>query len=52
VKGKGRLFNATFKVKAEFAKAQIQLTSMSPLAPDNTAIPFSASGPLSIALKP
>jgi general secretion pathway protein D len=52
VQGRGRLFNATFKVKAESAKSQIQLTSMSPLGPDNTAIPFSASGPLSIALKP
>jgi general secretion pathway protein D len=50
--GQGRLFNVTFRVKAESAKSQIQMTSMSPLGPDNVAIPFSASGPLSISLRP
>lgn len=49
--GRGRLFNVTFRVKAESAKSQIQMTSMSPLGPDNAALPFSASGPLSLSLK-
>jgi len=50
--GQGALFNVTFRVKAASAKSQIQMTSMSPLGPDNKAIPFSAGGPLSITLTP
>jgi len=50
--GQGRLFNVTFRVKAPSPKSQIQMTSMSPLGPDNAAMPFSASGPLSLSLRP
>lgn len=50
--GQGRLFNVTFRVKAESPKSQIQMTSMSPLGPDNAAMSFSASGPLALSLAP
>ena len=50
--GQGPLFNVTFKVKAAATQSRIQLNSMSPLGPGGTAIPFSASAPLSIALQP
>ena len=52
IQGQGRLFNATFRVKAESAKSQIQMTSMSPVGPDHAALPYSASGPLLLLLKP
>jgi general secretion pathway protein D len=50
--GQGRLFNVTFRVKAESAKSQIQMTSMTPVGPDHAAVPFSASSPLLLSLKP
>jgi hypothetical protein len=50
--GEGRLFNVTFRVKKAAPQSQILLTSMSPLAPGGSPIPFSVSGPLSIALQP
>jgi general secretion pathway protein D len=50
--GQGRLFNVTFRVRAPAPRSQILLTSMSPLGPGGTPIPFSVSGALSIALQP
>jgi hypothetical protein len=50
--GQGRLFNVTFRVKAPAPQSQILLTSMSPLGPAGSPIPFSVSGALSIALQP
>jgi len=50
--GQGRLFNVTFRVKAPSRRSQIQMTSMSPLGPDNTAMQYSASGPLTLSLRP
>ncbi|MEJ8834855.1 cohesin domain-containing protein [Ramlibacter sp. AN1133] len=50
--GQGRLFNVTFRVKAAAPRSQILLTSMSPLGPGGSPIPFSVSGALSIALQP
>ena len=52
LKGQGRLFNVTFKVKAASEKSQLQITSMSPVGADNTPIPFSMSGPLTLSLEP
>ncbi|GAB3772772.1 tetratricopeptide repeat protein [Ramlibacter monticola] len=52
VQGQGRLFNVTFRVKRPAPQSQILLTSMSPLAPDGSPVPFSVSGALSIALQP
>jgi hypothetical protein len=50
--GQGRLFIVTFRVKAESARSQIQMTSMSPLGQGNTAMLYSASAPLTLSLKP
>lgn len=50
--GQGRLFNVTFRAKAAAPQTQIVLTSMSPLGPGGTPIPFSVSGALTIALQP
>ena len=50
--GEGRLFNVTFRVKAASPQSKILLNSMSPLGAGGASIPFSASGPLSIALQP
>ena len=52
LKGQGRLFNVTFKVKAASEKSQLQITSMSPVGADNTPVPFSISGPLTLSLVP
>lgn len=52
VKGAGRLFNVTFRVKKAVPQSQIVLTSMSPLGPGGSPVPFSVSGALSIALQP
>jgi general secretion pathway protein D len=50
--GQGRLFNVTFRVKAPAPRSQIVVTSMSPLGPDGSPMPFSLSGPLAIVLQP
>ena len=50
--GQGRLFDVTFRVKAAAPRSQILLTSMSPLGPGGSPMPFSVSGALSIALQP
>jgi general secretion pathway protein D len=52
LQGQGRLFNVTFKVKVASEKSQLQITSMSPVGADNTPIPFSMSGPLTLSLVP
>lgn len=50
-RGEGRLFSVTFKVKAA-AKSQIRITSMSPVDPDHSPIPYSLGGPLTLTLEP
>jgi general secretion pathway protein D len=50
--GQGRLFNVTFRVKAAAPRSQILLTSMSPLGPGGTPVPFSVSGALTLVLQP
>jgi len=50
--GQGRLFNVTFRVKAPAPRSQILLNSMSPLGPGGSPVPFSVTGPLTIALQP
>jgi hypothetical protein len=52
LEGQGRLFNVTFKARAASQGTQLQITSMSPVGPDNTAVPFSMSGPRTLSLEP
>lgn len=52
IQGKGRMFNLTFKALAVAAKTQVQVTSVSPVGPDDAPVAFGLSGPLSLSLKP